>query len=212
MRLFKSIFFKANERVVAAPYGEPPRPRSRPAPDNVVDFLPHINPHFAASGLSAAPDSAQADTTPGRASTGRAGLLDAPQLLQFFKDDHLAQGTHDGATYRSREALEQGRHGLIAGFQKLLESLVERRIAEHFRLQDSLLETEGLDRGVERRLQLACERVEREIGVLRSEILAAADGKGWVLEALNQYQIGFLRGVKTAVEFQLMASVAEEAL
>jgi len=60
-------------------------------------------------------------------------------------------------------------------------------------------------------LQLACERLEREIGVLRSEILAAADGKGWILEALNQYQMGFLRGVKTAIEFQLLASVAEEA-
>jgi len=89
---------------------------------------------------------------------------------------------------------------------------VERRVAEHFRLQDSQLETEGLDRGVERRLQLACERVEREIGVLRSEILAAAEGKGWVLQALNQYQIGFLRGVKTAVEFQLLACVPEEVL
>jgi hypothetical protein len=33
----------------------------------------------------------------------------------------------------------------------------------------------------------------------------ACEGKGWVLEALNQYQIGFGKGLREAVEFELLA-------
>jgi hypothetical protein len=33
----------------------------------------------------------------------------------------------------------------------------------------------------------------------------AEGGKGWVLEALNRYQMGFQKGMREAVEFELMA-------
>ena len=210
MNLFKSAFFRTRGPGKPpgddAPFGADEPRGARPKPDNVVEFLPHVNANFEPNGVPPE-DNPSAE----RSSAGRAGLLDAPQLLAFFAQEHHECGCHDGAIHRTQSALEQGRNGLIARFQKLLELMIERRMAEHFRLHDSLLETEGLDRSVERRLQLACERLEREIGVLRSEILAAADGKGWILEALNQYQMGFLRGVKTAIDFQLLASVAEEA-
>jgi hypothetical protein len=54
-------------------------------------------------------------------------------------------------------------------------------------------------------LKLACEHTEREIAVLQHQIEKASEGKGWVLEALNRYQIGFHKGMREAVEFELLA-------
>ncbi len=40
---------------------------------------------------------------------------------------------------------------------------------------------------------------------LREQFESAGQGKGWVLEALNRYQIGFGKGLREAIEFELLA-------
>jgi hypothetical protein len=42
------------------------------------------------------------------------------------------------------------------------------------------------------------------MNVLREQIALADSGKGWVLEALNRYQIGFGKGVREAIDFELL--------
>jgi hypothetical protein len=71
-----------------------------------------------------------------------------------------------------------------------------------------LLETEGLNRTVEKRLHLACERVNRDIAELNSQKTLANEGKGWVLDALNRYQIGYQKGLKESVQFDLLTTTS----
>ena len=42
------------------------------------------------------------------------------------------------------------------------------------------------------------------MNTLRDQQALAAGGQGWVLEALNRYQIGFGKGLREALEFQLL--------
>jgi hypothetical protein len=133
------------------------------------------------------------------------GLLNAPVLIAFFADNHFGLGRHNGANYRTQDALTLGKRTLGAKFQNALAELMAQKQAKADRLYDKLLETDGICTTTTNRLRQACANLEREITQLNTQVDLAIEGKGWVLLALNQFQIGFSKGLQEAVEFELLA-------
>ncbi|WP_119157594.1 hypothetical protein [Caldimonas tepidiphila] len=176
--------------------------------DNIVPLRVPPSPGFpepsprteAAPGAPGAEEAATSQATV----LAPHGMPDAPELIAFFNGSHLGLGRHDGSHYRTQEARETGREALIARFMNLLDGVAARRQAEWDRLQDALLQTEGVCPVTTRRLRLAASIKEREIALLREQSERAAQGQGWVLEALTSYQIGFAKGLREALEFELL--------
>jgi hypothetical protein len=124
------------------------------------------------------------------------GLINAPELVAFFNVDYHAVGRHDGATLKSHAALELGRTLIIAKFEITLMALMEQKDANIYKLQDQLIEIEGVDPRLSNRLRLAQERMGKDIIDLREQSETAAKGTGWVLGSLNRYQMGFHDGLR----------------
>lgn len=144
-----------------------------------------------------APDtSTQFDQT-----TTQKGLFDALEINTFFDENHFGLGCHNGANYKSLEALDLGRNSLISKYQNILWKLLERKRLKISKMQIELLVIEGVSTSMSQQLSLACEHLEREIEILKHEIELANTGKGRVLQALNQYQIGFHKGLREAIDF-----------
>lgn len=183
---------------LAAPATQPPQE----AINNVIS-LPPPTPLDAPPGLDA-PLTENTEPTAAVSPQAR-GLLYTPALKAFFADNHFGLGRHNGANYRTQEALALGKHALVSRFQNMLAELVEQKQAKADRLHDKLLETEGFCDITTARLRQARTNLEREMTLLRAQVASAGDGKGWVLEALNRYQIGFGKGLREAVEFELLA-------
>lgn len=131
-------------------------------------------------------------------------LMEAPELQVFFSDIHFGLGRHNGAQYKTQDALELGRQTLIYKFQNTLELLMAQRQAKVDALRNMTLQTQGLCGTITGQLNLACERLERDIATLGAQYELAAAGKGWVLKALNEYQIGFGKGLRDAVDMELL--------
>jgi hypothetical protein len=53
-------------------------------------------------------------------------------------------------------------------------------------------------------LALACQQTERELVSLQEQLTLAEHRKGWVLDALNRYRHGFDRGVRDALDYELL--------
>jgi hypothetical protein len=134
------------------------------------------------------------------------GLLETPELKAFFAENFFGLGRHNGSFYRTQEAMVQGQQGLISRFQNTLSFLVEQRQAKVDKFIDMQLQTDGVCATVTAQLGLARSRYERDMNVLREQIALAESGKGWVLEALNRYQIGFGKGVREAIDFELLGN------
>lgn len=133
------------------------------------------------------------------------GLFAAPELQSCLGRDHYASGRHHGSLFRSLEALELGRDAIVTHFQNEASALSERL---HARLDKLMLErqkVEGLSADMAKTLALAAEQVRREVEVLNQQIEWAGQRKGWVLDALNRYQLGFDRGVRDALAYELLA-------
>jgi hypothetical protein len=190
--------FSRSTAMNADPTCPPFTPAPLEAPSNVVQLAPQLH---APEGLNARLDN---DTAGPVTSAQPRGLLDALELKAFFAENHFGLGRHNGSNYRTQEALELGQRALVSQFQNVLAELIERRQAKVDRLTDKTLETEGLCSITTGRLREACTRLEREMAVLREQFSNAGDRRGWVLEALNRYQIGFGKGMREAIEFELL--------
>jgi hypothetical protein len=172
--------------------------RQEHADSNVVQLTTPIN---SPEGFNARLEDGQTAPVP---STQPRGLLDAPELKAFFAENHFGLGRHNGSNYRTQDALELGQRALVSQFQNVLAELIERRQAKADRLTDKTLETEGLCSITTARLREACTRIDREMTVLQEQFSSAGERKGWILEALNRYQIGFGKGMREAIEFELL--------
>lgn len=177
--------------------------------DNVVQ-LPVDSPLDAPVGLSSlGPGNTGTqvgghETTQPRVAPLPAGLLDAPDLRAFFEQSHFGLGRHNGAHSRTQDALSLGRDALVAKFQNKLEAMVLQRSARIDALRNMALQTSGVCATVTNQLNLACQRLERDIATLQAQTELASQHKGWVLTALNEYQIGFGQGLREAVEYELL--------
>jgi hypothetical protein len=132
------------------------------------------------------------------------GLMDAPELKSFFDRNHFGLGRHNGSNYRTQEALVLGKEALVSTFQNTLSDLMEKRQAKLARLTDQIIQTKGFCNTTTGRLEQATVSLDREILMLREQFVKAGEGKGWVLESLNLYQIGFGKGLNEAIEYELL--------
>ncbi len=139
-------------------------------------------------------------------STPSKGLMNAPEIIEFFKGNYFGLGQHNGSNFRTQEALILGKNSLISKFQNTINDLMESKQAKINKLKDELVSIEGLSTIMTQRLEQACSHLEREIRILNEQILMAQEQKGWVLKSLNEYQIGFMKGVSDAVDFELLAN------
>ncbi len=214
MNLRKMMFWNTD-----ATQGTPtavPAPLATPgaAPDalsNVIQ-MPKRSPLDEPAGLAPAPaqpEELAAGPTPpvAAAPAGQPqGLLETPELKAFFAENFFGLGRHNGSFYRTQEAMEQGKQGLISRFQNTLAFLLEQRQAKVDRFIDMQLQTEGVCSTVTAQLGLARTRYERDMNLLREQMALAESGKGWVLEVLNRYQIGFGKGLREAIDFELLGN------
>ena len=164
---------------------------------NVIK-LPVANPLIQPEGLIDQYDEPKV-TTP-----KHLGVLDSVELKEFFKQNHFGLGRHNGSVYRTQNSLELGKKNIVSEFQNILHELYQRNKVKHQKLHLKSLETVGLCDVTSSMLEFAKESVQKDMDLLSEQITFAENGLGWVLEALNSYQIGFGKGVREAIEFELI--------
>lgn len=133
-----------------------------------------------------------------------AGPMASPKIKHFFAQHFYGLGRHNGSHFKTQEAYQNGKASLITRFQNALELIIDEKQAKVDRLKNVELQTVGISETVTAQLNLACTRLERDIETLKSQIEQAAQGKGWILAALNEYQIGFGKGVREAIDAELL--------
>lgn len=155
-----------------------------PTPEPQVNFAPEV----------------QQSSKPSQAK----GLIGSELVKAFFDQNHFGLGRHNGTNYRTIDAMEFGRDGRIAEFRNAIRGTAEQTQAKIDRLTSTQIEAEGVCKATSARLSLAIIQLERDLKVLNEQSDLASEGKGWVLEALNRYQAGFVKGVREAVEAELI--------
>ncbi len=200
MNLKKLRFWNSQDQIESAAQPQEINDKSAPEQDalsNVIK-LPVANPFSQPEGLTEQFDAPKALTLK------HLGVLDSVEIKEFFKQNHFGLGRHNGSVYRTQNSLELGKRNIVSEFQNILHELFERNRVKLQKLHLKSLETVGLCDVTSKMLDYAKESVQKDMELLSEQITLAENGRGWVLEALNSYQIGFGKGVREAIEFELI--------
>ena len=127
------------------------------------------------------------------------------EVKSFLSQNFFGLGKHNGAKFRSQEALELGMNEIVAGFNNAIIEIMEARRSKLHKLESEAIKIESLCATTTKRLRLACDHVSQEILSLESQLEQASQRQGWVLDALSKYQMGFHQGMREAIEFELIA-------
>lgn len=172
-----------------------------PAPEQLTNVvqLPQRNPLDEPGGLTS--QSPLPEAPPAKSP----GLLDQGAISTFMRTNHFGLGQHDGARFKTQQALGMGRQSLMARFQALLAQTVAQKQASIDGLQNMKLQIQGVCQTTTDQLELAIQRLQRDMEALHTQTDLTAQGKGWVLKALNEYQMGYAGGLRLAVDAELLA-------
>jgi hypothetical protein len=134
------------------------------------------------------------------------GLMNAQEIKEFFSENYFSLGRHNGINFKTQDALELGKKSIISKFQNVLNDLLESKYSKISKLKNQMAAIDGISLAMTNQLELACVHIEREIQVINSQIEIAETYKGWVLDALNKYQLGFIKGLNEAIEFEFLTN------
>jgi hypothetical protein len=207
----RSLFFK-NPADVAAPRLatgtitssgniDEQGPGGIPTESNIVTFP--LTPGYYEAGANSAQPPFNRPLTPSQARHN--SLIDTPELSAYFRVRYFDYGYHTGVRFRSSEALELGRQEHIAVFQNIITQLVQRKKTKIVRLQHELLGIEAISAVMSAQLKLAWAHLDQEIAALTEQHDLSSHGKGWVRQALAPFEVGFAKGMRTAIEFDVLA-------
>jgi hypothetical protein len=87
-----------------------------------------------------------------------------------------------------------------------MSSLVDQRQSKRDRVESEILKMQDFSAELAARLQLTSDHLDRQIAMLKEQYNLSKEGQGWVLAALNRYQLGFDRGVTDALDFDLLVA------
>jgi hypothetical protein len=132
------------------------------------------------------------------------GLLSSPEMVTFFKHNFYGLGQHNGRKLLSKLDFQAAREALISDFQNQISSLIQQKQNKLNRIKSEIIAIEGFSESTTLRLHTACEHTSLDISELKEQLEKASDGKGWVLDALNRYQIGFNQGMRETLEFRYL--------
>lgn len=171
------------------------------ADSNVVTF-PLTPGYYDANGSLTEP-LPNKTLTPSQAK--HSSMIETPELVAYFREKYFTYGYHTGVRFRSAEALELGRQEHIAMFQNIIVRLIQRKTTKIARLQHELIGIEAISAVTSAQLKRACLHLEQEITALTEQHTLSGEGKGWVRQALVPYEAGFAKGVRTAIDFDVLA-------
>jgi hypothetical protein len=132
------------------------------------------------------------------------GPMAAKELTEFFSKNFINCGRYAGVTQQTQEAREQGLSAVISQFQNVIELVIDEKRSKLDSLLNQSAQTEGVSDIVSTQLHLAREKLDRDVLVLKEQFELSRERKGWVLAALNEFRIGFDRGLRDAINAELL--------
>ena len=171
---------------------------------NVVQ-LPIVSAEGTPVGLaSETSESAQRGTQSAQKVNTSASLMAALEFQALFSSNFFGLGRHNGSYYKTQDAQKQGKATLMSQFQNVVAVVISHKQAKVDVLRNMELQSAGLCNTATGQLRLACTRLERDMATLQNQMDLATQGKGWVLAALNEYQIGFGKGLREAIDAEVL--------
>ena len=136
--------------------------------------------------------------------TAKFGPMSCEEVSQFFSRNFVNCGRYTGSMERTQDSLELGLKTIIAQFQNVLAVVIGRIQSMIHDLKNIEAQTDGLSSSLKNQLELKRDKFLKELSILEEQLSLSEERKWWVLSALNEYRIGFDRGLREAIDAEIL--------
>ena len=175
-----------------------------PTVDPTVVKLPLETPLDNPTGMSGLLPTSDSMYINVRTRPVQTGPMTAGPINEFFARNFVTYGRYAGATQRTNEALALGMAAVMSQFQNAISLVINEKRSKLDNLLNVAAQSDGVSDIVSTQLHLAQQKLERDISILWEQMELSEQRRGWILSALNEYRIGFDRGLREAVDAELL--------
>jgi hypothetical protein len=123
----------------------------------------------------------------------------------FLDKDYMQKGYHDGYLYPNAELLEANIKKLRSDFRMAVDQLIDEKRSDINELKLHQINTKGISQRLEEELNQKVQELSNLIHEMDTQKILSVENEGWIAGVLNDYRIGFIKGVEQYRQEKLLA-------
>jgi hypothetical protein len=123
----------------------------------------------------------------------------------FLHKDYAQKGYHDGYLYPIAELMEANIKKLRSDFRMTADQLIDEKRSAINELKLHQINTRGISERLEEELNQKVQELTNLIHELDTQKILSVENEGWIAGILNDYRIGFIKGVEQYRQEKLLA-------
>lgn len=124
------------------------------------------------------------------------------EITLFLKNDFHQMGSRDGYEFHSSDTLETGLKKIKAKFQLILDQSIQEKKQKILKLANLVVDVACISDKTVNKLENTIQELEISIELLESQKGLSAENEGWVMNAIHNYNQGFVQGVNDYVALE----------
>ena len=127
-------------------------------------------------------------------------------LDEFLSRDYYRMGFEEGYKTHTSEAKSARINVIKAEFRLIISRKIDQLRQEMLTLEDHLIDVEGMDERLDRKLRRRMEYMQERCSEYENEKALSVEDEGIVMESIHKFNDGFVRGTQMYMEEKLLAS------
>jgi len=126
-------------------------------------------------------------------------------ISAFLCKDYMKMGFHDGYLYPNGELMEANIKKLRSDFRMAVDQVIDEKRSAINELKLHQINTRGISERLEEELSQKAQELGNLIHELDTQKILSVENEGLISGSLNDYRIGFIKGVEQYRQEKLLA-------
>jgi hypothetical protein len=132
-------------------------------------------------------------------------IEDTPSRIKEFLDRNFhSQGVRDGYDYHSKEALDNANKKIKAEFLLIVDQVIQQKNVHKLSIRNLIIDVNQISETTTKKLENTTFELEASITLLQKQKDLSIENEGWVMVAIHGYRQGFIEGMETFVESDML--------
>lgn len=123
----------------------------------------------------------------------------------FLNKDFVQKGYDDGYAYPNADLMEASIKKLRSDFRLAVDLVIDEKRSDINELKRHMTNIRGISERLEQEMDQKIEEIVNLIHELDTQKLLSVENEGWIAGSVNDYRLGFIKGVQQYRQEKLLA-------
>lgn len=131
------------------------------------------------------------------------------EITLFLNRDFHKMGSGDGYEFHSSDTLETGLKKIRAEFQLIIDQSIQEKIDKRLKLTNLIVDVVDISDKTVNKLENTVLELNTTLDLLERQKELSAENEGWVMNAIHNYNQGFIQGLNDYISIENLLNLAK---